>query len=135
MGDRTDMNVTVNEKHFYVLEEIDNSYETFDGGPAVDGEIVTLHYAEMNYGGCALLDALQERGVPFYGDHGDGGEYGAMRFAFDGNKYGEWYEDAHNGYLTVPVLEDGEVEAESLHAVREFLALEKRAMEKVGKRL
>lgn len=85
-----------------------------------------LGFEECNYAATGPRDELLKRGIPFYGSHCAGGDYGAGAFACDGECMMD-VETDHDGFPVARVGDDGNVDANSLATVRRYQVLEARA--------
>lgn len=61
-----------------------------------NGKTVSGFLGEVNYGAQTQLEQAAQAGAVFSGEHGEGGSYGAARFAGIDGKYHE-YEVGHDG--------------------------------------
>ena len=61
-----------------------------------NGKTVSGFLSEVNYGAQTQLECAARLGAVFSGEHGEGGSYGAARFAGIDGKYHE-YEVGHDG--------------------------------------
>jgi hypothetical protein len=92
-------------------------------------------YAEENDDGtCDMIDQERDaadtddlpKDVPYFGYHGNGGDYGSGVFACDGSEFVECESD-HDGYPTARVNGDGEVDEETLRVARSYVQVRARA--------
>jgi hypothetical protein len=98
---------------------------TLDAGSEYAGEDGWLVDEEANYGGCDSREELARAGVAFYGNHFEGGDYGACRFAAMNGEMREFDGD-HDLWLVVRLDEDAEhVNEEALKEALEYLRFEK----------
>lgn len=84
--------------------------------------VAQLSGDEMNYACYDQLNDLAHDGIPFYGWHGNGGDYGANLYASDGRAC-DWIEVCPHSHGETPVarvLEDGSVHPDDAKAVREY---------------
>ena len=101
MGDRCHLRITLRRedlKRFAPFLDKEPDQEWGDYSQAGEADIVTVEVFEANY---ALYDerhAAAQAGIPFLGQHGEGGEYGPYAFAsLDGEM------------LEAPLSRDGEL--------------------------
>ena len=98
MGDRTDVTLTIIKEHEELAQPI---LETYGGGAEVslDQEgLISLFFEEVNYGELPFLNLLEEQGIPYDSDWGDGGEYkaGYKAFRIDENGAHHFTEVSNN---------------------------------------
>jgi hypothetical protein len=87
--------------------------------------VLSLTIEEANYGLDDERRELAAMGVPFFGEHSDGGSYGGMHFAAYGGEIIE-APAGHDGELFVVCdWETGEPNAEALAETKKFLALQR----------
>lgn len=67
--------------------------------------VVTVELYDVNYGMSDARLAAAKAGIPFHGNHGEGGEYGACGFVSWRGKHHEVDFD-HQGYMTIAVDDD-----------------------------
>ncbi len=97
-----------------------------------DGQVVSAVDEQANYGMQDELTKLAKDGVTFHGHHASGDDYGAEIFCgIDGKYYSVASADAE---FTVRVDSTGEVDAQQLAEVRDFIGKHKQAVEYVKKR-
>jgi len=77
MSDRCSLSLRTAREHYALAEEIVGVSQEYTEPKA--GEPLVDH--ESNYGASDERRMLAERGVPFYGYHGEGGNYGPYCFA------------------------------------------------------
>ena len=124
MGDRCYSALTCNKKHIKIF--IDIGY--YKEGEETDNA-VSMAEDEANYGNYEDLNGLEGKGIPFYGYHGEGGCYGASRFASDGREIA-WLQCDHEGFLVVRFDEDKlDIESGDVDQARHYVEVEKRAKE------
>ena len=93
------------------------------------GKALSYSHDDMDYGGLMECEEMAGAGVTFFGWHGVGIEYPAMRFCGLDGKYFEAQEAATESGLMVRLNEeDGNAEERDLENAREFLEAERRAM-------
>ena len=80
MGDRCAMTVTFHERDRELVEGLLGPWEQEDACADLPG-CTTLWIGEVNYAAYDERDELARRGVPFFGHHGAGDDYGPMTFA------------------------------------------------------
>lgn len=114
MGDRCGMTLCCRPEHQGVLEEI--------GFHVVETRHDGLHMeaAEMNYAGDSEMRDLAAKGIPFHASHGGGYEYGDGRYACDGRRLVHVDCLHGGGPPAVEVDEDGNPNADQMHAVHVF---------------
>lgn len=119
MGDRTWMRIIIRPADEAAITEVLGGMEMRD--ELEDGSLL-LDDSEMNYGAASARQLLAHRGVPFYGRHGEGGEYGGTAFASTGaGIMYEWQVD-HDGAPTLSIDPCGNVTGgDDLTDLREFL--------------
>ncbi len=114
MGDRCGMSLVCRPEHREILEEI--------GFYVVETRHDGLHMeaAEMNYAGDSEMRDLAAKGIPFHASHGGGYEYGDGRYACDGRRLVHVDCLHGGGPPAVEVDEDGNPNADQMHAVHVF---------------
>lgn len=136
MGDRCWLSLTMRQsdlKAFRKFVPWDEDEWWNDREDNDDGS-VELTVEEANYAWTEELTKAAEEGrLPFYGQHGSGGCYGGGVFASDGEVFAE-KEASHDGLPTVEHNMQGKPHAESLAALRRFMAVRKRAVKAVHKK-
>lgn len=86
---------------------------------------------EANYAYCNELEEWQGKGIPFYGRHDSGGNYGAGLFACDGKELAECSSDDY-GCPVCSINDDGSVKQVDLDNVHEYQRVLKEAKRLVG---
>lgn len=123
MGDRCYMSVTVPREYAHLFEK---TGFVIDDNDEAQGPIVKMIDEEANYAysvGCEE-DGFGEmpKGFPYYGAHGSGGGYNAGLFATDGERM--VVVDCLSDEKPVARVDaDGEVDADSLVQVRDYLSV------------
>ncbi len=110
MGDRCYLELTQRKAdlpRFAPFVDAKPEEEWWDYQDDIDGhpDLVTCCVYEANYAWYDERQAAAKAGIPFYGTHGDGGEYGPYAFAaLDG----EMLEAplSHDGYLILALDDD-----------------------------
>ena len=116
VGDRCHSSLVCNERDVMTFENMGYQVEEKDKKTAE----VSMSDGEANYGNYNELNALIGKGIPFYGYHGEGGEYGASVFACDG-KTVAWAECNRNGDVMVTLDDSRQPEESSMNAANEYL--------------
>jgi hypothetical protein len=86
-----------------------------------DGTVYMID-EQANYANDSDLRALAGRGIPFLAENGPGGEYGDGRYACDGQRVVQ-VDCIQGAGPAVEVGEDGEPDADQLHAVHDYHAV------------
>jgi hypothetical protein len=109
MGDRCNIQITLRQEdlarfapHLDAAPE-DKWWDELHDEPG--NGCVTVELYEANYGLCDARLAAADAGIPFYGNHGEGGEYGPCGFVSWRGKHHEVDFD-HQGCMTIAVDED-----------------------------
>ena len=122
MGDRTWVHIFVSNADADETRKLIGDGE--DEGPHND-DSHCFQINESNYGGTYEREALQAAGIPYTGEHGPGGNYGELSFAFDGESEDE--ESTIEGETYVTVNSDGVINTERMDAIKAFHAHVKKA--------
>jgi hypothetical protein len=115
MGDRTWVHIFVANADADAAREVIGNGE--DEGQHDDDQY-GFQIMESNYGGSYEREGLQKEGIPYTGDHGAGGNYGEMAFAFDGEI--ELEESTADGETFVVVDSEGKINTDRLSDIRVF---------------
>ena len=120
MGDRCYVSLTCREQDVSKFEELGFEREKW---PSEGKEVgVAIVGQEMNYAATSELEELAHAGIPFYGAHGSGDEYGEMLFA---SAHGESLWISHCNYLPVVTVEpDLTISKEDMEYVALYYRLE-----------
>lgn len=86
MSDRTRLTVSYAERDRAAFEA---EFDVCDEEDISDAGVVEATYDEVDGGGYDKLRNLAAQGIPFFGHHGDGGEYSAAYVAGYRRKYDE----------------------------------------------
>ena len=121
MGDRCYMEITCLEKDAGRFKALGFREEGVKRGfcNMADHEANFAHSAHM------------PTDIPYYGENGEGENYGACEFACDGKEYAE-AECNHRGELCVRIDEKGEPRPKDLKIARTYLAVLARAKLAMG---
>ena len=103
MGDRCAMSVTFHERDRELVEGLLGPWDQEDPHADLPG-CTTVWIGEINYGGYDERDELARRGVPFFGHHSAGDEYGPLAFAACDGRMDEINAD-HSGKPSVVIDE------------------------------
>lgn len=126
MGDRCYEEIYVNKAHVKTFLDMGFNYTGDQEGP---GNQVAMFDEEANYGNYNDLNALTNKGIPFYGNHSEGGGYGPQQFCCAGIGV-HWAHTDHDGNLYVPFNEKlNDIDPNEIVFVRDFLAEKIRAIE------
>jgi hypothetical protein len=124
VGDRCYSALTCNKKHLKIFEKMGYVGE----GPETEHSIEVVS-DEANYANYEELNALGGKGIPFHGYHGEGGCYGASRFASDGREV-LWITCHHDSNIVVRFNEkEMKVIDEDIDEARHYLEIETKARE------
>lgn len=125
MSDRCYVSITFAARD---AEAVENEMGPSEPDVTSDGGIFhDVGFAGVNYGGDGELRNLTAAGVPFYGRHGAGDEYGACAVAGDGKTY-DYHDCAGDGTLAVAFsLATGKPAAGAVEDARRFRRLWLRA--------
>ena len=123
MSDRCYVNVFVHLDNYEALTRwLFGKGEKPDAEEADENGVIMVEDSESNYGwGDARQNAADE-GIPFYGYHCEGGEYGALEFASVNGKQMHQEID-HDGNIVVQVSRAGQIDPDHLDTARAYLAL------------
>ena len=133
MGDRCALTMTFHERDREVVEEVLGTWEQEDPHPDLPG-CLTVWFSEMNYGACNEREELANRGVPFFGYHCAGDDYGPLAFAACDGRIDEIDAD-HQGKPSVVIDErSGIPTGESLRLAKEYVQRLKRAHQALRQR-
>lgn len=93
MGDRTWLEIWIRKED---LEEW-GEFTDFHSEPeeSENGQWLCFFEDEVNYGFYQGAHEGRDRGLPFLASHGNGGEYSAGGYAFDGKDFFEFTGDGH----------------------------------------
>jgi len=131
MGDRCYLGMSLAERDLPILREILH-YKAEDIVDKAENGIAEIEEQEADYGWYTELQELAKRGIPFYGNHGPGGEYDAHSFCGLKNHY---YEvGVSDGDIIIKANEDGSPNRESARNVKKYLQAVKQAVLEVEKR-
>ena len=133
MGDRCALTVTFREHDRGVVEEVLGPWDQEDSHPNLPGCIV-VWFSEMNYGGCNEREELAKRGIPFFGYHCAGDDYGPLAFAACGSRIDEIMAD----HLGEPVINidanTGEPTKEARQIAKEYVQRLKQVHQRLRRR-
>lgn len=107
--------------------ELHDEWRTADGRAVMQAE-----YSQVNYGATSAREELAKKGLTFWGYHGEGCEYGAMRFyAVDGQLHE--LDCTNDGANIIVHLDDdtGEVNARSIEKAKAFWKAERKTREQL----
>lgn len=116
MGDRCYMTVTCRRADMGLFEELGFVPDDDSNSPVVE-----MTDEEANYGHANDLPTT----VPFFAQHGAGGNYGPYLFACDGRELVEVPGSEH-GFAIEWDYHEGEPTAKSVAAIRRYLALKQK---------
>ena len=125
MSDCCFMSLVGRKEHQTVFEAI--GFRLEEERP--DGTVYMID-EQASYANDSDLRALAGKGIPFHAENGPGGEYGDGRYACDGRRVVQ-VNCMHGGEPAVEIGEDGEPDADQMHAVHDYysvLAAAKKAM-------
>ena len=86
-----------------------------------DGTVYMID-EQAGYANDSDLRGLAGKEIPFYAENGPGGEYGDGRYACDGHRVVQ-VDCMHGGEPAVEVGEDGEPDADQMHAVHDYYSV------------
>jgi len=132
MSDRCYVELVCAPQHEKEFEEIGFHQEYEEDAPKG-----TLRMVDIEANGAAQedLESLAELGIPFYGWHGPGCEYGAALFASAGKKY-VFQDSIYGEFPAVPVLSSGKLAPKDLRDAKRYwklLPLAKKTAAKLAK--
>lgn len=131
MGDAAWTKVICRPEHRAVFEEEGFAEEPGEAPKDLPGSAAMID-EQANYGAWSELDAIaKEGGVPFYGEHGAGVEYGEGCYACDGKRFSSVDCRHGGGHPVVDVGPDGVPDRDQLEQVAEYyevLAAAKKAI-------
>lgn len=131
MGDRCWLSMTFKTSDLPVFEEVLG--KGFWNERDENGDGVTVHVCEANYGWYEERLKLAKRGITFWGSHGEGDEYGAATFVAHAGEYEE-VEAIHDGSPVVRVEAPGIATKADMNGVRNYFALLLKAEAASGQR-
>jgi hypothetical protein len=132
MGDRCDVYITLRESQVKAIEAAMNGgfpcEDVFNLREPKNTALVQVIIREKNYGvGAEDMPS----GVPLYGSHTSGDDYGPYRFAWDGEGTFLDVPISVEGHFFAVVEDDGSVRESDIKAIREFVEFEKTVKQKL----
>jgi len=115
------------------IEEFKKIFIPLKNYPA-DEEYEDEHYTEFifyeaNYGFYTEIEDLQTKDINFRGRHGNGGDFGSMRFAQYNNMFDEINTD-YDGNISISANNaTGKITVDKLIAAEEFAKLDQKVIE------
>lgn len=125
MGDRCYLQLTV-RKADYDTHGLEGDFDQVVTEDDENG-VITVAESEANYGYVTELEEWANKGIPFYGEHCAGAEYGACCFACDGKEYVIVPCNESNMPVVAVDPVDGSINEPNLQEVHKYMWIVKRA--------